>query len=294
MTAPPRLLPALVTPFSRRGDLDLAAHAHNLSTLWARGIRGFLLGGSTGEGPYLEPGERRVLTTTARETLGRRAFLLCGVAAETTKAALAQVTEAAEGDADAVLVLTPTSLVRGRTALVVDFFRRVAERSPLPVFLYSVPGVTGYALPEEAIRSLMEHPNIAGLKDSGGDAVRIQRILFAADAQDFLVFNGASASVSLAMGAGAHGAITASTNYATTLLADLTRRPGASPVRLSELQRRLNAVVTAVEAHGVPGTKAAAGFVGLEPGFPRRPLRPVGKAGLRRIEEALREARLLD
>ncbi len=293
MTSPPRLLPALITPFTRRGELDLVAHAHNLSTLWERGVRGFLLGGSTGEGPYLEAGERAALTATARQTLGPRVFLMCGIAAETTRAALTQVAEADEAGADAVLVLTPTTLVRGRTRLVVGFFEDVAERSPLPVFLYSVPGVTAYALTEEAIHSLMGHPNVAGMKDSGGDPVRIQRILFAAERQDFVVFNGASASVSLAMGAGAHGAITASANYAAPLLTELTRRPGASPARLGELQRRLGEVTAVVESYGVPGTKTAAGLLGLEPGFPRHPLRPVGRAALRQIEGALRDAQLL-
>lgn len=293
MPTAPRLLPALITPFTRRGELDLDAHAHNLRTLSERGIRGFLIGGSTGEGPYLEPGERRTLTAVARETLGRRAFLMTGVAAETRRTALAQLAEAEEGGADAVLVLTPTTLVRGRTDLVVGFFREIADRSTLPVLLYSVPVVTGYALPDEAILTLMPHPNIAGMKDSGGDAVRIQRTVIAAEQEDFMVFNGASRSVSLAMGAGAHGAITASANYAAPLLAELTRRVGGSPARAADLQERLSELSRAVEAHGVPGTKTAAGLVGLEPGFPRRPLRPVGKGVVRRIEEALRTARLL-
>ncbi len=291
MRTPPRLLPALITPFTRRGDLDLPAHVHNLTTLWERGIRGFLLGGSTGEGPYLEPGERRALTATARETLGRRAFLMTGVAAESTRAALAQTAEAVEGGADAVLVLTPTTLVRGRTGLVVGFFREVADRAGIPVFLYSVPVVTAYSLADGAIDDLRRLPGVVGMKDSGGDAVRILRTVTAHD-DGFLVFNGASASVSLAMGAGAHGAITASANYAVPLLAELTSRPGRSPTAVAAAQRRLTELTQVVEAHGVAGTKAASAVVGLAPGAPRRPLRPVGRGGVRAIEAALRDAGL--
>ncbi len=292
MPTPPRLLPALITPFTRRGELDLDAHTHNLATLWERGLRGFLIGGSTGEGPYLEPGERRTLTAAARETLGRRGFLMTGVAAETTRGALTQAEEAADGGADAILVLTPTTLARGRTGVIVGFFREVADRAPLPVYLYSVPTVTAYALPAEAIDELRSHPNVAGMKDSGGDPVRIQETVSARD-DGFLVFNGASASLSLAMGAGAHGAITASANYAVPLLAQLTRRPGGSPARANPLQRRLTELTRVVESHGVAGTKAAAGVMGLRPGAPRRPLRPVGRAAVRRIEEALGVAGLL-
>ena len=96
----------------------------------------------TGEGPYLEPGERASLIATARHELGKRPFLLAGVGAESLRLALAQADEAATAGADAILVLTPTSLVRGNHAAVTAFFSDVADAAPIPVFLYSVPGVT--------------------------------------------------------------------------------------------------------------------------------------------------------
>ena len=104
-------MPALITPFDAAGDLDRSAHHHNLRLLWERGIRGFLLGGSNGEGPYLEPGERRALAETARAAVPE-AFLLAGLAAESVRQALSQAEEAAAGGADALLALCPTSLAR--------------------------------------------------------------------------------------------------------------------------------------------------------------------------------------
>lgn len=49
-------MPALITPFTRGGEIDTRAHTHNLKTLAEAGIDGFVIGGSNGEGPYLEPG----------------------------------------------------------------------------------------------------------------------------------------------------------------------------------------------------------------------------------------------
>src|SRR5665811_1671533 len=98
----PRLLPALLTPFARSGVLDLDANRHNLTALAGQGAKGFLIAGSTGEGPYLEPGERTALLETARDTLGNNPFLLCGISAETTRMALAQAAEAEAGGVDAV------------------------------------------------------------------------------------------------------------------------------------------------------------------------------------------------
>jgi 4-hydroxy-tetrahydrodipicolinate synthase len=52
----PRVMPALITPFTDREDVDLDAHAHNVTAVHARGAQGVLIAGSTGEGPYLEQG----------------------------------------------------------------------------------------------------------------------------------------------------------------------------------------------------------------------------------------------
>src|SRR5680860_652687 len=147
MNTPPRTMVALITPFNAGGSLDESAHIHNLETLTARGLDGFLLAGSTGQGPYLEPGERAFLTATARGALGSAVFLLTGISAQSVRQAMTQVTEAADAGADAVLVTTPTLLLRGNHQLVGSFYRTVADRSPLPVFCYTVPAVTGCELP---------------------------------------------------------------------------------------------------------------------------------------------------
>ena len=206
-------MPALITPFDRAGGIRPAHHRHNLRSLWAAGVHGFLLAGSTGEGPYLEPGERRLLVETARSELGKTAFLLCGVAAETLRQAAAMVEEASSGGADGVLVMTPTTLARNRHRVVEDFYLGLAEDSPIPVWIYTVPAVTAYDLPVESVLRVAAHPNVAGIKDSGGDPVRFQAV--AAKARpEFNLYSGASAAITLAIAAGARGAITASTNYA--------------------------------------------------------------------------------
>lgn len=46
---------------------------------------------------------------------------------------------------------------------------QVADLSPVPVVLYNVPANTGLDLPVDAVVTLSQHPNIIGIKDSGGD-----------------------------------------------------------------------------------------------------------------------------
>lgn len=264
----PDYLPALVTPFTQRGEIDLKAHTHNMRTLAERGIEGFVIGGSNGEGPYLEPGERGRLLKTGRR---RKAHFMVGITAESTRNALSQVAEATDAGADTLLVLTPTTLTRGRDDAVVDYFRAVAESTKTPVLLYSVPNVTGYSLPIDLVAQLSRHSNIIGMKDSSGDVVRLQSIIDTTPGE-FVLYSGASRALTAAIAVGCHGAITGSGNYAPDLVLQTLRAAKESPAGARRLQKRLSSLSADVEAHGIPGVKAAARAAGLEPGYPRKPL----------------------
>lgn len=260
-------MPALLTPFTATGELDIAAHAHNLGVLASAGINGFVLAGSTGEGPYLESGERKKLVATARTELSDEVFVICGVHAESVRQALAMVDEIAGAGGDAALVVTPTTLVRERDHAVAHHFTCVADSSDLPILLYSVPPVTGYEIPTALVLDLAAHDNIVGIKDSGGRPERIKKWSDAVHSS-FRMFAGASRAVSASMQAGAYGAITASGNYAWELIA----AAGSDAEGAGHQQEALTHLTKAVESHGIPGTKVAAAIRGLEPGKPRLPL----------------------
>jgi dihydrodipicolinate synthase/N-acetylneuraminate lyase len=263
MMIPPRTMAALITPFDGAGLIDAGAHRHNLRLLTERGLAGFLIGGSTGQGPYLESGERALLTATARDELGSEAFLLTGVSAQSVRQAALQVAEAGGAGADAVLVTTPTLLLRKDHELVASFFRSVADNSPIPVFCYSVPAVTSYELPVGTAVDLSNHSNIVGMKDSGGDPDRVAPLLAGAG-DGYYLYTGASRIVHEATVRGAYGAITASANYASELVDDARGDLDA--------QDRLSANSATVERHGLAGTYAAAEMEGLVVGTMRAPL----------------------
>ena len=266
MRTPPRTLPALITPFDPDGAIDEDAHRHNLTAMTGRGIEGFLIAGSTGHGPYLLPGERSTLVGVGRDALGREAFLLCGIQAESLAQAMQQLAEAEGAGADAALVMTPTTLIRGNDERVAFFYNQLADASPLQVFLYSVPGTTGYQLPIETIVELTVHHNIAGLKDSGAEANRVVP-LEAAIEDGFVVMAGSSKVVNEFVLHGAHGAITAAGNYADDLVLEALDNEYA--------QERLTHLTDAVQRFGLAGTYAAAEATGLIPGSMRLPLQPL-------------------
>ncbi len=263
MRTPPRLLPALITPFGADGSVDEDAHRHNAIALAGQGAEGLVVAGSTGQCPYLMPGERRRLLAVARDALGPDSFLVGGVLGESVVQASAQIDEAAEGGADAALVMTPTTLIRNHAERVSSFYRTLADSSPLPVMLYSMPALTGYQLPIDLAVQLAEHPNIVGLKDSGAEANRVVPLTDAI-AAGFVVMAGTSKVVNEFVLHGAHGAITASSNYAYGLVSEALDNEYA--------QERLTHLAAAVERFGLAGTYAAAEAAGLIPGTLRLPL----------------------
>lgn len=263
MTTWPRTMPALVTAFDDAGELDLDAHRHNVAAMTERGARGVVIGGSTGQGPYLEPGERVRLVRSARE-VAPDATIVCGIFAQSVRQAVDQSREAADGAADAILVATPATLVRSRPEAIAAFYRILAADAPLPMLLYTVPGVTGVELESAAVLDLADLPQVVGIKDSGGDPSRFAAWRDLSDS-GFATFVGASRALFDAHRAGAFGAITASANYA---LADVSLAVSGD----RDAQRRIAAVIAVVEPHGVAGTMEAARLTGLRPGIPRAPL----------------------
>lgn len=280
-------MPALVTPFDGNGDLDLAAHLHNVGLLSEMGVEGFLLGGSTGEGPYLEPGERTRLAEATRRA-APRSFIMVGVAAESLRTAAGFALEAAQGEADAVVVMTPTTLVRHLPDLMERFYLDLAAGCGVPVFLYSVPRVTAYEIPVDVVARLASDHRIVGIKDSGGNPTRVMAMTAAHP--DFAVFAGASAAILQSIAGGGRGAITASTNYAPQLVAEVVAAARRSPEAARPSQDRLRSLSAVIESGGVPAVKYAASRLGLRPGHPRRPLQPASPEMRRRIDAALAES----
>jgi dihydrodipicolinate synthase/N-acetylneuraminate lyase len=141
-------------------------------------MSGMVLLGSTGEAVMLSDEESREALRVARNATTPEKVLLAGVGRESVIETLRLADYAAELAYDAVLVRTPhyyRKQMRNREMLT--YYQAVADRSPLPVLLYSVPSCTAYDLPIEVVGELARHPNIVGMKDSSGNVERIAELV---------------------------------------------------------------------------------------------------------------------
>lgn len=91
-------------------------------------------------------------------------------------------------------------------------YRAVADASPVPVILYTVPALTMLDLPLDTIVNLASHPNIIGIKESGGDITKIGSMVHLTADQQFQVLAGSASFLLASLAVGAVGSICAVAN----------------------------------------------------------------------------------
>jgi len=273
------IFPALVTPFTSDESVYLAAVKENIRRYNQTGLAGYVVLGSTGEAVMLSREEADSILVAAKEAAAPEKILIAGTGAESTTETIARTKRAAALGYHVALVKTPyyyKPVYRAET--YIQHYRAVADASPIPILLYSVPQFTGITLETPEILALAAHPNIAGIKDSSGNVQRIGEIVAGAPSS-FQVLTGGAAVIYPALAVGAHGAILA---LAAALpekcveLYELVQR--GQHEQAKQLQHILvQASKRIVSENGIAGVKYAMDLRGFHGGLPRLPLLPLSE-----------------
>jgi 4-hydroxy-2-oxoglutarate aldolase len=169
---------AVTTPFYPDERVYFRKLEANVARYSRSQLAGMVVLGSTGEAPALDDAETREVLRTASEAASSEKVLIAGVNRESLRSVIELAEYAAKSNYDAVLVRTPTYYSTQMTPEVVkNYFCAVADRSPLPVVLYSIPRCVPYQIPVEMVAELANHPNIIAIKDSSGSLDRIKGIV---------------------------------------------------------------------------------------------------------------------
>ena len=277
------------TPFDDADQADTRRLRAALTKWLARPITGFVILGSNGEAALMDDFEADRVIVAARETVPRDRPFIVGAGRESTQAAIRATKRAAEHGADAVLVRTPGFF---KTQMTTDAFVRhytaVADASPVPVLLYNFTALTGVDLLPAAVSRLAAHPNIIGMKESGGDVARIAEIINSTPA-GFNMLAGSTSTFYAALCVGAAGGILAPACVVPDPVARLFEftRAGRHAEALA-VQRELMPIAKLLgPVFGVPGLKAALNLLGYDVGVPRPPLAPLPDAAVTQLREAL-------
>jgi dihydrodipicolinate synthase/N-acetylneuraminate lyase len=162
----------IVTPFYPDGRLNLRKIEHNVDRYSRTPAAGLAVLSDVGEPDMLSDAETREALSSAILLAADTKVMLAGISRASVFGTLELAEFAANAGYDVALVKRPhASVVRPQELLT--YFQAIADRSPLPVVLYSTNTA---AMPVEAIAVLAAHPGIIGLVDEDSNTDRITQL----------------------------------------------------------------------------------------------------------------------
>lgn len=289
------IFPPIPTPFDETGAIDERALATHIDFLSAFDLSGYVVLGSNGEAVHLSMEERCALVKQVRSLISKDRLLIVGTGCPSTRQTIEVSKCAADLGADAVLVLPP-HYYRGRMTreALTRHFHAVADTVDVPIIIYNMPACTGLDMDVATIAALASHQNIIGLKDSGGNVVKLgalhQRL-----GDDFQILAGSASFLLPSLSVGAIGGVLALANIAPAqCLAIPTKATEGDWKGARELQVRVIEANSAVTRRwGVAGLKAAMALMGLPSSFVRPPLLDLDDEQIDSLKAILTEANIL-
>ena len=122
--------------------------------------------------------EKLRLIEAGVEGIDGRRVVMAGTGVESTRGTIALTRRAAELGVDYALIVTPHYYKpRYDHAAYLAHYRAVADASPVPIIVYVMAAYTGVDLASALVIELSAHPNIVGVKDSGGNAPKVGEMI---------------------------------------------------------------------------------------------------------------------
>ncbi|KAF4344923.1 dihydrodipicolinate synthetase [Fusarium beomiforme] len=292
-------------------DVDTAAIAAHAVRLAQAGVTGLATQGSNGEAVHLAHSERQLVTATTRAALNDGGFshvpVIVGCGSQSTRETIQYCHEAWEAGGDYALVLPPSyyaTLFAPASETILEYFTRVADKSPIPIIIYNFPGaVGGMDMSSDLIVTLARHPNIVGVKLTCGNTGKLNRV--AAGTRklprcnsrnpEFLVLAGSADFLIPSLAGGGHGILAGLANIAPRACIETMELYVQGNV--SEAQEVQEVISqgdwTAIQG-GVVGVKAGLqAWMGYG-GFARSPLPRPDTEQVRRWSEGFRDLVMLE
>ncbi|WP_274572296.1 4-hydroxy-tetrahydrodipicolinate synthase [Neisseria leonii] len=169
------ILVPIVTPFTDDNRVDTALLAELVDAFIAKGVRGIVACGTTGEYYALSEEERETVLATIVQAAAGRCTLIAGISGMSSETAARRAVRAKELGYDGLMLSAPPYSLPSQQGII-EHFEYAASQTDLPVILYNFPARVGVGLTFETVAHLAGHPNIVGIKESSGsfsDALRL-------------------------------------------------------------------------------------------------------------------------
>ena len=288
------IIPAMLTPFTRSGDLDLDGLKKNVDFLIENGVTQIMCLGSTGEAATLTREENvKIIEATVKASNGR-VPVMAGTGATSTREVIERSKEARNAGANSVMIVTPFYEIPNQDGLY-KHYASIAEAVDVPICLYNIPPHTQVEIAPETLEKLAKIDNIMALKDSSGNLSYFAEVLRLVG-DKMAILNGGDDITLPCFALGCHGAILALANIAPRMVVDLFQAVQQKDDRKAlDIFFKLLPISRAISvAQNFPApVKEAVTMLGRWAGPARSPIVPMSNAEKAGIKKALQHAGLL-
>lgn len=172
----PKLMVALITPFTKDNKVDYKALDAIVSRLLKEGVDGFIVCGTTAETPTLSKHEKQTILHHVIKKTRKKAEIWFGCGSNHTQACIESCLEAQKEDITGFLLVTPYYNRPSQIGLY-EHFHAIASVIHCPIMLYNIPSRTGVDISfETMVRLFHEHPNICALKQASHDIQDVKKL----------------------------------------------------------------------------------------------------------------------
>ena len=279
---------AIITPFDENG-VNYEVLGQLIEHQIAGGTDAIVFLGTTGEPSTMSFAEEHVLMEYAVKKVNGRAKVIFGCGSNNTADAIMTAQKAESYGADGLLAVTPYYNKCTQNGLVA-YYKAICEAVSIPVIAYNVPGRTGVEIQPATMAKIAEIPNIAGIKDAGGNMSKTMETLrLVCDKCD--VYSGEDALNLPILACGGVGVISVLSNIVPAdvkKLCNLVKE--GSMYEAIALNNKLLPLANAcfVEVNPIP-VKAAMGLLGYDVGTPRAPLTEIEDANKAKLVKAMQD-----
>jgi 4-hydroxy-tetrahydrodipicolinate synthase len=284
---------ALVTPFTKSGELDEKAVRRLGRRQIDNGIHFLVPVGTTGENPTLELSERIRLVEILVDEAKGQVPVLAGCGGYNTKEIVHLAKDMQQAGASGLLSVTPYYNKPTQEGIV-QHFKAIADATPLPIVLYNIAGRTGVNIETATVARLAQIPNIVGVKEASGSLAQMCDVLHATSS-DFIVLSGDDALTLPLMAVGGRGVISVVSNEIPGEMAQMVEaaeRNDFASARAIHARILPLMQVNFVESNPGP-VKAAMAAMGLLDETYRLPMVPPKPESKAKIEAVLKDLGLL-
>ena len=297
MTCIKGIIPPMITPLKGDDELDLEGTSRLVEHMLAGGVHALFLLGTTGEAQSLTYRLRYEFVERVCRQVAGRVPVLVGITDTALDESVRLAEHAAKCGAVGVVAAAPYYFAPSQQELI-EYYTALADRLPLPLYLYNMPSHVKVFLEPATVKTLADHPNIVGLKDSSANMTYFETLIYhLGDRNDFALYVGPEELTGECVLMGADGGVNGGANLFPELyVAMYDAACKHDIVRVRELQHRIMQISTTIYTVGkygssyLKGVKCALSLLGICDdylSYPYRKFRAEERSRIRQALEAL-------